>query len=156
MRIYVDTREKPRAIVGILRYFEQEGIEVLRQALPTADYKDPDHPLVLVDRKQNLNEVVNNLVHQRPRFLREVDRATRNGHRLIVLVEHSSRIKTLEDVIGWTNPRLKVSPYAVSGERLYKIMRATAEHYGFEWAFCDKAHTGQKIIELLKLGADND
>ena len=149
MRIVVDTREKPRAIVRILKTFDREGVEIVRRALPFGDYCDPDRPGIVIDRKQNLNEVASNLVQDRARFLREVDRANRAGWKLIVLVEHSCRIRKLEDVISWNNPRLKVSPLAVSGERLFRIMHAMENRYGFEWAFCDKIHTGKKIIELI-------
>lgn len=149
MRVVVDTREKPRAIVRILQTFEAEGVEVVRRAMPFGDYCDPDRPGIVIDRKQNLLEVSGNLVQDRARFLREVERANRAGWRLIVLVEHSNRIRQLEDVIGWNNPRLKVSPLAVDGPRLFRIMHAMGNRYGFEWAFCDKAHTGKKIIELL-------
>lgn len=152
MRIVVDTREKPRAIVRIMQAFEAEGVEVERRALPFGDYLNPARPGIVIDRKQTLLEVAGNLVQQRARFLREVERANRAACRLVVLVEHSNRIRTLEDVIRWNNPRLKVSPLAVDGPRLFRIMHATANRYGFEWAFCDKVHTGKKIIEIL--GAD--
>ena len=154
MRIVVDTREKPRAIERIMKTFEAEGIEVIRRALPFGDYLDPERPGIVIDRKQNLNEVASNLVQDRARFLREVDRANRAGWRLIVLVEHSNRIRRLEDVIRWNNPRLKVSPLAVDGPRLFRIMHAMANRYGFEWGFCDKMRTGQKIIRILS-GSDD-
>ena len=150
MRIVVDTREKPRAIMRIMRTFEAEGIEVVRRALPFGDYLDPDRPGTVIDRKQNLLEVASNLVQDRSRFLREVDRANRAGCRLIVLVEHSNRIRCLEDVMKWKNPRLKVSPLAVDGERLFRIMHAMGNRYGFGWAFCDKVHTGRRIMEILE------
>lgn len=150
MRIVVDTREKPRAIVRIMRTFEAEGVEIVRRALPFGDYCDPDRPGIVIDRKQNLLEVAQNCVNDRARFLREIERANRAGWKLIILVEHSNRIQTLEDVIGWNNPRLKVSPLAVDGPRLYRIMHAMGNRYGFEWAFCDKVHTGRRIIELLE------
>ena len=149
MRIVVDTREKPRAIVRIMKTFEEEGIEVVRRALPFGDYCDPDRPGIVIDRKQNLLEVAWNVVQDRARFLREVERANRAGSRLSILVEHSNRIRTLDDVIRWNNPRLKVSPLAVDGPRLFRIMHAMGNKYGFEWAFCDKMHTGRRIIELL-------
>lgn len=152
MRIVVDTREKPRAIVRIMNTFEREGIEVVRRALPFGDYVDPDRPGIVIDRKQNLLEVAANVVQDRARFLREVERANRSGWRLIVLVEHSNRIRKLEDVIKWNNPRLKVSPLAVDGPRLFRIMHAMCTKYNFEWQFCDKVQTGKKIIELLEDG----
>ena len=154
MVIHVDTREKERAIVRIMKTFQTDGVEVVRRALPFGDYLNPDRPETVIDRKQTLIEVANNLVQDRVRFLREVDRANRSGCRLIVLVEHSNRIRRLEDVIRWKNPRLKESPYAVSGERLFKIMSAMGNYYHFEFDFCDKIHTGRRIIELLGGGQD--
>lgn len=154
MRIVVDTREKPRAIVRIMKTFETEGVEIIRRALPFGDYIDPDRPGIVIDRKQTLSEVANNCVQDRARFLREVYRANRSGWRLIVLVEHSNRIKSLEDVIRWNNPRLKVSPLAVDGPRLFRIMHAMSTKYNFEWQFCDKVHTGKRIIEIL--GGDRE
>lgn len=148
--VIVDTREKPRAIVRILAEFDRQGVEYVRRALNFADYADPEKlPGIVIDRKQNLIEVAGNVVQQRARFVREIERCNRAGCRLVVLVEHGNRIKTLEDVIGWKNPRLKDSPYAVSGERLYKIMKAMAGHYGIEWRFCNKQSTGKRILEIL-------
>lgn len=150
MVIVVDTREKPRAIAKILTEFEKQGIHVVRRALNFADYWNPDRPDVVIDRKQNLNEIAFNVVQGRQRFLREVDRCTRAGCHMIVLIEHSSRIRSLDDVIGWKNPRLKVSPLAVSGDRLFRIMHAMGTKYGIEWKFCSKQQTGKRIIELLR------
>lgn len=148
--VIVDTREKPRAIVKILAEFDRQGVEYVRRALNFADYADPDRlPGPVIDRKQNLNEVASNVTIDRKRFVREIERCNRSGCRLIVLVEHSNRIRKLEDVISWKNPRLKESPYAVSGERLYKIMKAMEGYYGIRWEFCNKQSTGRRIIEIL-------
>ncbi len=148
--IIVDTREKPRAIVRILAEFDRRGLEYVRRKLDFADYADPDRlPGVVIDRKQNLSEVASNVTIDRKRFVREIERCNSAGCRLIVLVEHGNRIRKLEDVIGWKNPRLKESPYAVSGERLFKIMKAMGNYYGIRWEFCNKQSTGRRIIELL-------
>ena len=154
MTIIVDTREKPRAITKILAEFDRQGIHVVRRALKFADYWNPDNPDRIIDRKQNLLEVAGNVVQQRERWLREVDRCNRAGCHLIVLVEHGGAIRKLDDVIRWKNPRIRVSPLAVSGERLFKIMKQIELTYGIEWQFCSKAQTGKKIIELLR--GDND
>jgi ERCC4-type nuclease len=150
----VDTREKPRAIVKILAEFDRHGIEVVRRALNFADYFNPARPDVIIDRKQNMLEVASNVVQERKRFLREVERCNRAGCHMIVLIEHSNRIHSLEDVIGWKNPRLKVSPLAVSGDRLFRIMKAMEIKYGIEWQFCSKQQTGKRIIELLRSDQD--
>ena len=154
MVIVADTREKPRAIVRILDTFRKEGITVVRRALNFADYWNPDNPGVIIDRKQNLQEVCGNVVQGRKRFVREIERCNRNKCHLILLVEHGGKIKSLADVINWKNPRLRESPYAVSGERLFKIMTAMANYYQIEWQFCSKQSTGKRIIELL--GGETD
>lgn len=149
MVIVVDTREKPRAIKNILAEFDRNEVTVVRRALKFADYWNPDNPDVIIDRKRNLSEVCFNVTGDRPRFVREIERCNRAGCHMIVLVEHGARIKKLEDVIGWVNPRLKESPLAVSGARLYKIMKAMSLYYGFEWQFCNKQSTGRRIIKIL-------
>ena len=154
MTILVDTREKPRAIVKILAEFDRQGIHVVRRALKFADYWNPDNPGKIIDRKQNLLEVASNVVQDRKRFIREVDRCNRAGCHMIVLIEHGGTIRKLDDVIRWKNPRIRVSPLAVSGERLFKILKQMELTYGIEWKFCSKAQTGKKIIELLR--GEND
>ena len=149
MVLVVDTREKPRAIKGILAEFDRQGVTVVRRALKFADYWNPDNPDVIIDRKRNLGEVAANVTVDRPRFVREIERCKRAGCHMIVLVEHGNRIRKLEDVIGWNNPRLKESPLAVSGVRLFKIMKAMELYYGFEWQFCNKQSTGKRILSIL-------
>ena len=150
MVIVVDSREKPRAIVKILAEFDRRGVEYVRRALNFADYFNPENPGIVIDRKQNLLEVCSNVVQEHKRFVREIERCNRAGCKLVVLVEHSPQIKRLEDVIRWKNPRLKVSPMAVSGERLFRIMKAMESRHGIEWQFCGKAQTGKRIIEILE------
>ena len=150
--IIVDTREKPRAIVRILAEFDRQRVEYVRRALNFADYFNPARPEIIIDRKQNLSEVASNVIQERKRFVREIERCNRAGCHMVVLIEHGGSIRQLTDVIGWKNPRLKVSPLAVSGERLFKIMKAMESYYGIEWAFCDKRTTGKAIIRIL--GAD--
>ena len=148
--VIVDTREKPRAIVKILAEFDRQGVAYERRKLNFGDYADPARlPGIVIDRKQTLGEVASNVTIDRKRLVREIERCNASGCRLVFLVEHSNRIRKLEDVIGWKNPRLKESPYAVSGERLYKIMKAMEEYYGIRWEFCNKQSTGRRILEIL-------
>ena len=149
MRIIYDTREKPRAITQILAEFERNGIEAIRQKLDFGDYMNPDNPGIVIDRKQNLLEVASNLCQEHDRFCRELKRCNDAGCHMVVLIEHSNRIRSMQDVAGWVNPRLKMSPMAVSGVRLYRIMLAISARYGVDFLFCDKRHTGKRIIEIL-------
>ena len=149
--IIVDTREKPRAVVKILAEFDRQGVAYVRMALNFADYADPEKlPGTVIDRKQNLLEVAYNCVQDRKRFVREIERCNRAGCRMVVLIEHGGQIRQLTDVIRWKNPRLKESPLAVSGDRLFRIMKAMEGYYGIEWQFCDKRQTGKRIIEILE------
>ena len=152
--IVVDTREKPRAIVRILAEFDRSGIEYERRTLNFADYFNPARPGVVIDRKQNLLEVAGNVVQGKKRFVREIERCNRAGCHMVVLIEHGNTVRSLEDVIWWKNPRLKESPLAVSGDRLYRIMKAMELYYGIEWQFCNKQSTGRRIIQIL--GADEE
>ncbi len=150
MVIQVDSREKAHAIEKILAEFDRQGVKWFVSKLPQADYMNLDNPKLLIDRKQNLGELCSNVVQDHKRFRAELLRAQEYGQHIIVLVEHSKNIRTLEDVIHWVNPRLKVSPLAVSGERLYKILSAMSKTYNVEFRFCTKDQTGATIIELLK------
>ena len=154
MVIEVDTREKPKAIQTILKQFEAAGVQVIRSKLWVADYRLLDNPYLVIDRKQNLNELCNNVVQDHKRFRDELIRAQDVGIRVVVLVEHGGGIKSIEDVPNWVNPRLKVSPLAVSGERLYKILKAMEYTYKVRFEFCDKRHTGKRILEILMEGKD--
>ena len=149
MTIQVDTREKARAIEGIIKEFDKQGVTHFSSKLYVGDYVNLENSFLVVDRKQNLLEVCSNVCQQHERFINEIKRANAAGIKIIFLVEYNRNIKSLEDVRNWVNPRLKESPLAVSGERLYKILSTLERKYGVEFQFCDKRNTGKRIIEIL-------
>jgi len=149
MTIQVDSREKERAIKQIVKYFDENSIEHFTSKLYVGDYCNLDNPKVIIDRKQNLIEVSSNLCQDHDRFRAELIRAMDAGIHLIILVEHGDGIDSAEDVIFWDNPRLRLSPKAMTGERLYNTMQTVSRKYGCEWRFCDKEHTGEEIVRLL-------
>ena len=149
MIIQVDTREKAKAIRQIMRTFDDQGIKHVTSKLYVGDYMNMDNPHLVVDRKQNLLEVSNNVCQDHERFRAELKRAAECEIKVIVLVEHGEGIASLEDVIFWRNPRLATSPKAMTGERLYKILRTLQRKYGCEFAFCEKKDTGKEIIRWL-------
>ena len=150
MTIQIDSREKSKAIKIIQSTFEKQGITYFTSKLPVGDYMSLDNARFAVDRKQNLSEVCNNVCQDHKRFVTELKRANELGIRLVFLIEHSQNMRKLEDVMKWVNPRLKTSPMAVSGERLYKILSTIEKNYNTKFYFCSKAETGQRIINLLK------
>lgn len=156
MTIQIDSREKPKAIRNIRYEFTRQGAQYFVSKLPCGDYCSLDNARFCIDRKQNLNELVGNVCQQHQRFVRELQRAQELGIRLVFLVEHGDSIRSLEDVKAWVNPRLRESPFAVSGERLYKILSTLEARYNTKFYFCTKAQTGKRIIELLKGGMKHE
>lgn len=150
MNLIMDTRERKEATVLILKEFERQNVTVIRSKLWVGDYQLLENPMLTIDRKKSLQELCQNVVQGHKRFTAELQRAKDVGVHVIILVEHSKNIKSLEDVRHWVNPRLKVSPLAVSGERLYKILLAISKKYNVDFQFCTKQETGKRIIELLK------
>ena len=150
MDIQIDSREKVHAIQKILATFDERGIKWFVSKLPVGDYQSLDNPRLVIDRKCNLAELCGNVCQQHERFKAELIRANEYGIKLIILCEHGGSIRSLQDVMSWHNPRLKESPMAVSGERLYKILSAVSAKYNVDLVFCDKRQTGAKIIELLE------
>lgn len=149
MTIQIDSREKSRAIKKIIQEFDKQNIQHFVSKLPCGDYMSLDNARLAVDRKQNLFEVCNNVCQDHDRFVAELERANKLGIKLVFLVEHSSNIRNLDDVRKWENPRLKESPLAVSGERLYKILSVLEKTYHTKFYFCAKHQTGRGILKLL-------
>lgn len=152
MTIQVDSREKPKAVKTILKQFDSAGVAHFVSKLPVGDYISLDNARLAIDRKQSLNELVSNCCQQHDRFRAELERANTLGIQLVILCEHGKSVQSLEDVRNWTNPRLSKSPLAMSGERLHKVLLTMSIKYGVDIQFCDKRHTGQKIIEILEAG----
>lgn len=150
MTIQIDSREKARAIKKIVRAFDSAGVEHFVSKLPVGDYMNLDKPRFSVDRKQSLLELCQNVCQDHARFRAELERANKTGIKLVFLCEHGNGVKTLADVMHWENPRLKESPMAMSGERLFKVLSAMSQRYATEFLFCEKSETGERIMELLR------
>ena len=105
MDIQIDSREKARAIRKIMKTFDDNGIKHFSSKLLVGDYMSLDNPRIIIDRKQNLQELCGNVCQQHERFKRELLKAIDAGIQLVILVEHGPDIKSLEDVYFWKNPR---------------------------------------------------
>lgn len=154
MTIQVDSREKTKAIKKILATFDESDVQYFVSKLPVGDYMSLDNARLSVDRKQNLSELCSNVCQQHERFRTELEKANKYGIKLVILCEHGGKVKTLQDVLNWKNPRLKESPLAVSGERLYRILSTMSKKYGVDILFCDKRNTGKEIIRILTDGVN--
>ena len=152
MVLYIDSREKAHAITKILAEFDRQGVKYFSTKIFVGDYMSVDNARLSIDRKQSLSELYCNLCQDHARLAAEMTRAQDAGIELIFLIEHGGSIKTIEDVKNWNNPRLKVSPYAWDGLRMYKTMLTVQGKYGVRFEFCTKAQTGKRIIEILNGG----
>lgn len=95
MIIQIDSREKARAIKKILAEFDRQDIKHPISKLLVGDYMNYDNPRVIVDRKQNLSELCNNVTSDHERFRREMLLAQQNEIQLIFLCEHGKGIKSI-------------------------------------------------------------
>ena len=162
LTIQIDSREKARAIKKIVAEFERQDVIYYTSKLYVGDYMSLDNPRLIIDRKQNLTEICSNVCQGHERFRNELVRAQEHGIKLVILIEHSSQIKSIDDVAKWENPRLNtrvrdkdsglwktVRTKAMTGETLSKIMRTMERKYGCKFMFCSKEQTGKRIIEIL-------
>lgn len=142
--VIVDTREKKNS--HILKYFISHDIDYKLQKMDVADYQIEGKNKLVIDRKQNLDELAKNLMNRsdHARFWKEVRRAKEQNIKMIVLCEHGGQIKEIKNVAEWHS---KYSP--VTGRALMEEIYRVHISYGVEFLFCDKRSTGRKIIELL-------
>ena len=170
MVIQIDTRQKmnKKHHVAKEQFFVDQGIKVVHSKCLVGDYVNPSNSKVSVDTKQNLQEVVADLIQDHERFRREADLAAECGIKLYILVEEKN-MHCLEDVKKWENPRLhrynkikymhKLGKWGsipepkgkppVDNITLYKIMSTFAKRHGVEWVFCSTDQAGKKIVDLL-------
>lgn len=127
--------------------------------MAVADYMVEGKDKLVIDRKQNLDEVCSNLTYKGKtanenggkkipsdvaRFWREIRLAHDNGIKVIVLVEHGANVRKLADVALWNSTKSRIS-----GRKLLDEMDRVSTAYGVEWKFCTKAETPRKILEIL-------
>ena len=150
--LLIDTREKPKAIEGILKTFETEGIPYTRTKLLFGDYADYNRPHIVIDRKQSIQELAKNVTVERDRFVAELERAKAADAHLFILVEqirYKDRdrwvpVKDISDLMLWSNPHTKIR-----GEKVFRVLSELIYKYDISVVFCDKRTTGKKILEII-------
>ena len=153
MYLLIDSREKPKAINGILNHFAKNNVKYDVTKLYFGDYMDYARPNRVVDRKQNIAELAMNCTRDHKRFKSELERVKATGSELILLVEQNSfkdrektiSVDTIEDLMLWTAPK-----GVVRGEQVYRVLVSWCHKYPLRVEFCHKRETGQRILELLE------
>lgn len=150
--IIIDTREKPKAIAGIKKYFDAHNIEYEIKKLDFGDYMTDEHGAISIDRKQNILELSRNCAAEHARFKRELERARNAGAKLVILVEQNRyivngehiRVKEPIDLLRWS------SRYTViNGDHIYRTLYRWLLDYDLQIVFCAKQSTGYMIDKIL-------
>ena len=150
--LLIDTREKPKAIQGILKSIDRAGVEYERTKLLFGDYMDWNRPEVVIDRKQSIQELAQNCTRDHVRFRAELDRAKKAGAKLVILVEQNRykdgdewrMVEDITDLMYWTSPHT-----TIRGEKVYRVLRGWMAKYNIDVQFCDKRNTGKRILEII-------
>lgn len=180
MDIQIDSREKARAIKLILKEFDKQNVNSFVSKLLVGDYMNLDNPRLIVDRKQDIQELVGNIntTKEHERFRKELLRANKAGIKLVFLIEHGEDIKSIEDVYFFYQPQIERFrwitkkdaqgnvlkgingkpikeriPYmqnAIDGKKIYKSLCTIRDRYNADFVFCTKEETGRKILEILR------
>lgn len=142
--IIVDTREKGHK--KILEYFDKVGQDYIVSKLDYGDYKIYKNNDVVIDRKDSLLELANNLCHtsEHQRINREIQRSKDDGCKDFIFLISESKIKSIEDIKNWSSPHTRVR-----GETLLKIMTTMTERYNVKFIIVPKKKMGEMIIKLL-------
>lgn len=150
--LLIDSREKPKAIRSIVKYFDSIGLVHETSKLFIGDYQDFNRPQIIVDRKQNIAELAKNCTADHERFRRELERAQKANTTLVVLVEQNRykdrdrwiHCETVEDLMLWESPHT-----TIRGEKVYRVLRSWMAKYPLRVEFCDKRSTGRRIYEII-------
>lgn len=150
-RIIADTREQDTARAraryksfgvpyerGVLDYGDYTYNLTLRDG-PLWDISERIAPRMVVERKQNLDELAMCFTRSRDRFRREFERAKQQGARVVLLVENASL-----DMLLSGQYRSRFTPQAFIASLV-----AWSFRYDFTPVFCEMEHSGKLIKELL-------
>ena len=150
--LLIDSREKPKAIRSIVKYFDSIGLVHETSKLFIGDYQDFNRPQIIVDRKRNIAELAKNCTADHEQFRRELERAQKANTTLVVLVEQNRyrgrdkfiHCESVEDLMLWESPHT-----TIRGEKVYRVLRSWMAKYPLRVEFCDKRSTGRRIYEII-------
>ena len=147
LTVIVDTREQPTERAK--RRLETIGLPYERKALPFGDYSAyctlPNGEVysledkVVVERKMHLDEVAMCYTRERPRFIREFERAEAAGAKIYLLIENADWEKAYNG-----SYRSQVKPQSLTAS-----MVAWLAKYNCQILMCKEETTGKLIHDVL-------
>ena len=168
--IYEDTRQQRNKHSLKHEWWKSHNVKLVRKKLDFGDYAT-DVSNISVDTKRSITEIAQNISRDHRRFRDECERAKNDGYRLIILVEHTERVRNLRDLLTWTNEQCRYCAHyrrrgcnpgdtstkcarhgtvkPIQGKRLAKAMATMSAKYGVVFEFCAPDESAQRICELL-------
>lgn len=161
--IVQDTRQQVGKDEHVLKYFKEQGINVVRSKLYVGDYALLHNMKVIVDRKKDMLEIGGNICdkEEHQRFKQELINAQENGIKLIILIEDENIYNTF-GVRFYKSPVYKSNGYKngvfhrrgepmskINFAALSKAMETMEEKYGCKFMFAKKENYGKKVLEIL-------
>lgn len=127
---------------------------------------------IAVDRKNSIDEICTNLCStqkEHERFREEAITAMKAGAKFHVVIETDEKIRSVDEIRKWSNPRLhrynkinymhrlgkwqniknKGSKPPCDNIRLIKTMHTMAQKYSIIWHFCSPYESAEMIVKLL-------
>lgn len=106
MILLEDTRNQINKHKNIHKYCEENNVEIIRNKLIVGDYMLPNVSNISIDTKFGLQEIMKNITEKR--FRNELLLSKKLGIKLIILIENSSKINSIDEIpLKWKNPRLE-------------------------------------------------
>ena len=147
--IICDSREQKNA--HILRYFERHNVPYVVRKMETADYMVEGQPNIVVDRKQNLDELMHNLFGKdKRRFYNEMRLAHENRVKVTIVCEHGLKIDSVAAV-----GRFRSTHSKITGQQLRAEIERVRLAYGVQFVFCEKWQTAKTILKILGVNENN-
>lgn len=161
--IQVDTREKNKDIADGIKNL---GYRVNVTKICSGDYRNDMYAPVIVERKQNLQELANNLTNKMhyQRLIREIDR-TPTRQKIVILITQNDyisgnqliHINNLDDIINWYGYR----PAIHNGKNIINKMTELMKNYQpgkIQIKFCEQKNTviAREIVCILSTDTSMD
>lgn len=154
--IQVDTREKNKDIAEEIRNL---GYRVNVTKLCSGDYRNDMYAPVIVERKQNLQELANNITNKMDyqRLIREIDRMPTRQTIVFLITQNDYisgnqliHINNLDDIINWYGYR----PAIHNGKNIIDKITELTKNYQpgkIQIKFCEQKNTiiAREIVRIL-------
>ncbi len=148
MIIQEDTRQKPSKNADIRKQLEALGHTVRRFGMLCGDYQIFGKGDVVIDTKQDMQEVYSNVITDHERFANEARLAREAGIWRNPRRERWFMVKAMQRKGKMLTVKQSKTPPCAS-DRLQKAMVTMTLRYGITWLFCKRENVGAEIIRLL-------